>query len=44
MGLVLLATQVLAFGFLVHSIRRNRIEMKRLAYLAQKPPEGIMEK
>jgi glycosyltransferase involved in cell wall biosynthesis len=34
-GLVLLATQVLAFGFLVHSIRRNRIEMKRLAYLAQ---------
>jgi hypothetical protein len=43
MGLVLLATQVLAFGFLVHSIRRNRIEMKRLAYLAQKLPEGIME-
>ena len=35
MGLVLLASQVLAFGFLGHSIRRGRIEMKRLAYLAQ---------
>jgi hypothetical protein len=36
MGLVLLAVQVLAFGFLIHSIRRGRFEMKRLAYLAQK--------
>ena len=36
MGMVLLASQVLAFGFLLHSIRRGRIEMKRLAYLAQK--------
>jgi glycosyltransferase involved in cell wall biosynthesis len=35
-GLVLLAAQVLAFGFLVHSIRRGRIEVKRLAYLTQK--------
>ena len=36
MGLVLLASQVLAFGFLIHAIRRGRIEAKRLAYLAQK--------
>ena len=36
MGLVLLASQILAFGFLVHSIQRGRIEAKRLAYLAQK--------
>jgi glycosyltransferase involved in cell wall biosynthesis len=36
MGLVLLAAQVLAFGFLVHSVRRGRVETKRLAYLAQK--------
>jgi hypothetical protein len=36
MGLVLLAAQVLAFGFLIHAIRRGRIEAKRLAYLAQK--------
>jgi glycosyltransferase involved in cell wall biosynthesis len=35
MGLVLLASQVLAFGFLFHSVRRGRIEAKRLAYLAQ---------
>ena len=40
MGMVLLATQVLAFGFLLHSIRRGRIEMKRLAYLAQKEISG----
>jgi len=36
LGLVLLASQVLAFGFLVHSLRRGRIEAKRLAYLGQK--------
>ena len=36
MGLVLLASQVLAFGFLIHAVRRGRIEAKRLAYLAQK--------
>ena len=36
MGLVLLASQILAFGFLVNSVRRGRIETKRLAYLAQK--------
>jgi hypothetical protein len=36
MGLVLLASQVLAFGFLVHSVRRGRVEVKRRAYLAQK--------
>jgi glycosyltransferase involved in cell wall biosynthesis len=36
MGLRLLASQVLAFGFLVNSVRRGRIEAKRLAYLAQK--------
>jgi len=36
LGLVLLASQFLAFGFLVYSIRRGRIEAKRLAYLAQK--------
>jgi len=36
LGLVLLAVQVLIFGFLLHSVRRGRIEMKRLAYLAQK--------
>jgi len=35
-GLVLLAAQILAFGFLVHSVRRGRVEAKRLAYLAQK--------
>ena len=40
MGLVLLAAQVLVFGFLVHSIRRGRIEMKPLAYLAQKGISG----
>jgi glycosyltransferase involved in cell wall biosynthesis len=39
-GLVLLAAQVLAFGFLVHSIRRGRIEVKRLAYLMQKGASG----
>ena len=36
MGLVLLAVQTLVFGFLLHSVRRGRVEMKRLAYLAQK--------
>ncbi|MDR0520479.1 MAG: glycosyltransferase family 2 protein [Planctomycetaceae bacterium] len=36
MGLVLLAVQVAAFGFLIHSIRRGRLDTKRLAYLAQK--------
>jgi len=36
LGLVLLATQVLVFGFLLHSVRRGRVEMKRLAYLVQK--------
>jgi glycosyltransferase involved in cell wall biosynthesis len=36
LGLVLLAVQVLIFGFLVHSIRRGRVEMKRLAYLGQR--------
>ena len=36
LGLVLLAVQVLVFGFLLHSVRRGRIEMKRLAYLVQK--------
>ena len=41
MGLVLLAAQVLAFGFLIHAIRRGRIEAKRLAYLAQKPPTEV---
>jgi glycosyltransferase involved in cell wall biosynthesis len=35
LGLVLLAAQVLAFGALVHSMRRGRVEAKRLAYLAQ---------
>ncbi|MDR3183659.1 MAG: glycosyltransferase family 2 protein [Planctomycetaceae bacterium] len=35
-GLVLLAVQLAAFGWLIHSIRRGRVEMKRLAYLAQK--------
>ena len=30
-GLVLLAAQVFAFGFLMHSVRRGRIEAKRLA-------------
>ena len=35
LGLVLLAVQVLIFGFLLHSVRRGRMEMKRLAYLAQ---------
>jgi len=39
-GLVLLAAQVLAFGFLVHSVRRGRVEAKRLAYLAQMPGNG----
>ena len=39
-GLVLLAVQVLVFGFLLHSVRRGRVEMKRLAYLAQKLPNG----
>jgi len=38
LGLVLLASQILAFGFLVHSVRLGRIEAKRLAYLAQKSP------
>ena len=36
MGLVLLAVQTLVFGWLIHSIRRGRIETKWLAYLAQK--------
>ena len=36
LGLVLLASQILAFGFLVHSVRRGRIEVKRLAYLGQR--------
>jgi hypothetical protein len=40
MGLVLLASQMLAFGFLLHSIRRGRIEAKQLVYLAQKFPSG----
>jgi glycosyltransferase involved in cell wall biosynthesis len=35
MGLVLLAAQVWVFGFLAHAVRCARIEMKRLAYLAQ---------
>jgi len=39
MGLVILAAQVLAFGFLIHVVRRGRIEVKRLAYLAQKGVE-----
>jgi hypothetical protein len=34
--LVLLAAQIFAFGWLLHSVRRGRIENKRLAYLAQK--------
>jgi len=33
-----LASQILAFGFLVHSVRRGRIEVKRLAYLGQRGP------
>jgi len=41
LGLVLLAVQVLVFGFLLHSVRRGRIEMKRLAYLAQKSPDDV---
>jgi glycosyltransferase involved in cell wall biosynthesis len=41
MGMVLLAVQVLIFGFLIHSVRRGRIEAKRLAYLAQK---GLVSK
>jgi len=40
LGLVILAAQVLVFGFLIHSIRRGRVEMKRLAYLGQKPPQA----
>jgi len=36
LGLVLLAVQVMIFGFLLHSVRRGRVEMKRLAYLMQK--------
>ena len=36
LGLVLLAVQVVIFGFLLHSVRRGRVEVKRLAYLAQK--------
>jgi len=36
LGLVLLAVQVLVFGFLLHSVCRGRVEMKRLAYLAQR--------
>jgi len=39
LGLVLLAMQVLVFGFLLHSVRRGRVEMKRLAYLVQKSPD-----
>ncbi|GHT40973.1 glycosyl transferase [Planctomycetales bacterium] len=35
-GLVLLSAQLFAFGWLLHSVRRGRIENKRLAYLAQK--------
>jgi len=35
LGLILLAVQVLVFGFLLHSVRRGRVEAKRLAYLAQ---------
>jgi hypothetical protein len=38
LGLVLLAMQVLIFGFLLHSVRRGRVEAKRLAYLTQKLP------
>jgi hypothetical protein len=34
--LVLLAAQIFAFGWLLHSVRRGRIETKRLAYLTQK--------
>ena len=34
-GLILLAAQVWEFGALVHSVRRARVEAKRLAYLAQ---------
>jgi hypothetical protein len=36
LGLILLSAQVLVFGFLLHAVRRGRVEMKRLAYLAQK--------
>jgi len=36
LGLVLLAVQVMVFGFLLHSVRRGRVEVKRLAYLGQK--------
>ena len=35
LGLVLLAVQVLVFGILLHSVRRGRMEVKRLAYLRQ---------
>jgi len=41
LGLVLLAVQVLVFGFLLHSVRRGRVEVKRLAYLAQKSPDDV---
>ena len=43
LGLVLLAVQVLVFGFLLHSVRRGRMEVKRLAYLAQKLHDGTMK-
>jgi hypothetical protein len=42
-GLVLLAVQSAVFGFLIHSIRRGRVETKRLAYLAQKSIGEKME-
>ena len=35
LGLVLLAVQILVFGFLLHSVHRGRVEAKRLAHLAQ---------
>ena len=40
LGLVLLAVQVLVFGFLLHSVRRGRMEMKRLAYMTQRLPDA----
>jgi glycosyltransferase involved in cell wall biosynthesis len=38
LGLVLLAVQVMVFGFLLHAVRRGRVEAKRLAYLTQRLP------
>jgi len=36
LGLVLLSFQILIFGFLLHAVKRGRVEVKRLAYLSQK--------